>query len=158
MVALREQGTDLVAIWNVYLPSSHSFGGTAADKSPFRRYQQDIGSYPMEKSRGLELHNAVELVMHEQGLDIQGAIDWLERYLAGVHAGFLDNVAHMPSWGEDVDRRVNIYVNGIAQWVRGSDDWTFESGRYYGNEGLEVKKTRIMSLLPPSEGFVKRSA
>ena len=112
----------------------------------------------MEKARGLELHNSVELVMHEHGLDIQGAIDWLERYAAGVHAGFLDNVTKMPSWGEDVDRRVDIYINGIAQWVRGNDDWTFESGRYFGDKGLEIQKTRIMSLLPSSEGFVKRSA
>jgi len=111
----------------------------------------------MEKARGLELHNSVEVVMHEQGLDIHGAIDWLECYAAGVHAGFLDNVANMPSWGEDVDHRINIYINGIAQWVRGNDDWTFESGRYFGNKGLEIQKTRITSLLPPSKGFVKRS-
>lgn len=111
----------------------------------------------MEKARGLELHNSVELVMHEHGLNVQSAIDWLERYAADVHAGFLDNVANMPSWGEDVDRRVKIYINGIAQWVRGNDDWTFESGRYFGNKGLEIQKTRIMSLLPSSKGFVGRS-
>ena len=112
----------------------------------------------MEKARGLELHNSVELVMHEQGLDIQGAIDWLELYAAGVHAGFLDNVANLPSWGKDVDRRVEIYINGLAQWVRGYDDWAFESGRYFGNKGLEVQKTRIVSLLPSSKGLVKRLA
>jgi len=112
----------------------------------------------MEKARGLELHNAVELVMHEQKLGIQGAIDWLERYAAGARAGFLYNVANMPSWGEDVDRRVKIYINGIAQLVRGNDDWTFEGSRYFGNKGLEFQKTRIVSYLPSSEGFVKRSA
>ena len=111
----------------------------------------------MEKARGLELHNSVELVMHEQGLNVQGAIDWLERYAADVHAGFLDNVANMPSWGEDIDHRVKIYIDGIAQWVRGNDDWTFESGRYFGSKGLEIQKSRVMSLLPPSKGFVERT-
>ena len=112
----------------------------------------------MEKARGLELHNAVELVMHERGLDIQGAIDWLDRYIADVLAEFLDNVTNMPSWSEDVDRRVKIYVDGIAQWVRGTTDWTFESGRYFGSKGLEIQKTRVMSLFPPSKGFVERGA
>jgi len=134
MAALREQGTDLIAIGN------------------------DIDSYAMEKARGLELHNSVELVMVEHNLDVQGAINWLERYAAGVHAGFLDNVASMPSWGEDVDRRVKMYIDGIAQWVRGNDDWTFESGRYFGSKGLEIQKTRLMTLLPASKGFVKKSA
>jgi len=103
------------------------------------------------------MHNSVELVMREQGLDIQGAIDWLERYATGARANFLDNVAKMPSWGEDVDRRVKIYINGIAQWVRGNNDWVFESGRYFGSKGLEIQKTRIMSIVPPSKGYVKRS-
>ncbi|KAF8968469.1 terpenoid synthase [Flammula alnicola] len=124
MAALREQGTDLIAIGN------------------------DIDSYAMEKAR----------VMVEHDLDVQSAIDWLERYAAGVHAGFLDNVANMPSWGEAVDRRVKMYIDGIAQWVRGNDDWTFESGRYFGTKGLEVQKTRVMTLLPPTKGFVKKSA
>ncbi|KDR71607.1 hypothetical protein GALMADRAFT_143861 [Galerina marginata CBS 339.88] len=132
MAALRKLGTYLIAIGN------------------------DIDSYAMEKARGLELHNSVELVMLEQNLDIQGAINWLERYAAGVHAEFLDNVAKMPSWGKDADRRVKLYIDGIAQWVRGNDDWTFESGRYFGSKGLEIQKTRLMSLLPSSKGFVKK--
>lgn len=112
----------------------------------------------MEKSRGLEVHNSVESVMHEHGFDIQSAIDWLECYVAGVRVEFLDNIANMPSWGEDIDRRVKIYIDGIAQWVRGNDDWTFESGRYFGNKGPEIRETRIVTLLPSSNGFVKRSA
>ncbi|PPQ69928.1 hypothetical protein CVT26_013253 [Gymnopilus dilepis] len=136
MAALREQGTDLIAIGN------------------------DIDSYAMEKARGLELHNSVALVMVEQNTDVQGAINWLEQYAAGVHAAFLDNVANMPSWGEDVDRRVKIYIDGIAQWVRGNDDWTFESGRYFGNKGLEIKKSRVMTLqlAADSRSYVKKSA
>ena len=110
----------------------------------------------MEKSRGLELHNSVELVMKEHGLDLQGSIDWLEQYAASVQAGFLSNVRNIPSWGEDVDRRVGIYIDGLAQWIRGNDDWTFESGRYFGSKGLEIQKTRIMTILPgPTKCFVQ---
>ncbi|PPQ69936.1 hypothetical protein CVT24_003686 [Panaeolus cyanescens] len=133
MQSLREQATDLIAMGN------------------------DIDSYAMEKARGLETHNGVELVRREHNLDIQGAINFIEARAAEVHAGFLDNVANMPSWGEDVDRRVKIYIDGLAQWVRGNDDWTFESGRYFGSRGLEIQKSRMMTLLPRSTGFVKKS-
>jgi hypothetical protein len=112
----------------------------------------------MEKARGLELHNSVELVMREHNLDIQGAVDWLEKYALGVHEAFLENVAKMPSWGQDVDKRVKMYVDGLAQWIRGNDDWTFESGRYFGDKGLEIQKTRIMSLLPTAKGYVKKTS
>jgi len=64
----------------------------------------------------------------------------------------------LPTYLQNVDRRVKVYINGIAQWVRGNVDWTFsESGRIR-NEGLEVQKAGTTSLLPPSEGLVKKSA
>jgi hypothetical protein len=112
----------------------------------------------MEKSRSLELHNSVELVMKEQNLSLQGAINWLESYASRVHDAFLVNLTKLPSWGEDVDRRLKVYVDGLGQWVRGNDDWTFESGRYFGDRGSLVQRTRMMSLLPPSSGFVKISS
>ncbi|CAA7266764.1 unnamed protein product [Cyclocybe aegerita] len=80
----------------------------------------DINSYPM-KVRGL----------------VQGSINWLEGYAAGVQAAFLDNIANLPSCAKEVESRVNIYVNELAQWARGNDDWTFESGRYFGDRGPE---------------------
>lgn len=51
-----------------------------------------------------------------------------------------------------------MYVDGLGQWVRGNDDWTFESHRYFGDKGLEIQKTRLMTLLPASNGFVKKQA
>ncbi|KDR82150.1 hypothetical protein GALMADRAFT_222029 [Galerina marginata CBS 339.88] len=109
----------------------------------------DIYSFPMEKSRGggLELHNSVELVMAEQNLDVQAAINWLERYLAGVVAAFLEDIDQMPSWGKEVDQRVKICINAIAQATRGIDDWCFECGRYFGRKGLEIQKTRVMTIM-----------
>jgi hypothetical protein len=111
----------------------------------------------MEKSRGLELNNSVELVMKERNIDIQSAIDWIEGLLAGVRAAFLENISHIPSWGEELDKKVKVYIDGLAQWVRGSDDWTFESGRYFGTKGAEIKISRKTALLPPSTGYIKKS-
>jgi hypothetical protein len=81
----------------------------------------------MEKARGLELHNSVEHVMKERSLDIQGAINWLKKYAAGVHQGyhvhqaFIENVARMLSWGEDVEKRVKMYVFPESPYYNESD-------------------------------------
>lgn len=90
--------------------------------------------------------------MVEKNLDIQGAITELERYVAGVMVEFLDNAANLPSWGEKMDRKVKAYVDGLAQWIRGNDCWSFETTRYFGKEGLEVQKTRVMTI--PVRGSV----
>lgn len=109
----------------------------------------------MERSRGLNWHNAVMLVMREQNVDLPTAMDWVLKYGQRVVRSFNANVAALPSWGPDIDRKVQIYVDGIAQNIRGVDDWTFESHRYFGPRGPEIKVTRIMNPFPPTPGFVK---
>lgn len=108
----------------------------------------------MEKSRGLAVHNSVEVVMHEQQISIQEAMDWLGGYCDEIIEGFLADLLAIPSWGPDLDRRVAVCVNGLGQWVRGMDDWHFESGRYFGSDGPVIKQTRITTLRPPSHGYL----
>ncbi|KAF5346490.1 hypothetical protein D9756_010111 [Leucocoprinus leucothites] len=130
-VVLRDQAAELIALIN------------------------DVYSLAMERSRGLNWHNAVMLVMREQNISLPEAMEWILNYGQRVVKSFNANVAALPSWGPDVDRRVQIYVAGIAQNIRGVDDWTFESHRYFGSKGLEIKLTRTMSPFPPARGFVK---
>lgn len=40
------------------------------------------------------------------------------------------------------------YMNGMAQWVGANVQWSYESERYFGKRGLEVKRTRELTLLP----------
>jgi len=93
--------------------------------------------------------------MNELKLDVQGAMNWIECYALRILDSFLENVGKLPSWDENIDRRVKIYVDGLCQWIRGNNDWTFECGRYFGDRGLEIKQTRVMNLLPTSKGFLK---
>jgi hypothetical protein len=109
----------------------------------------------MERSRGLNWHNAVMLVMREQRISLPEAMNWILEYGQRVVRSFNANVAVLPSWGPDIDKRVALYVQGIAQNIRGVDDWTFESHRYFGPRGLDIQKTRIMNPFPPTPGFVK---
>jgi hypothetical protein len=54
----------------------------------------------------------------------------------------------MPKFGEPVDTELAQYVEGIANWVRGNEQWSFESERYLGKRGPEIQKTRWVTLLP----------
>jgi hypothetical protein len=40
------------------------------------------------------------------------------------------------------------YIRGIANWTRGYHCWQFEGGRYFGDKGLEVQRSRQVRMLP----------
>jgi hypothetical protein len=48
-------------------------------------------------------------------------------------------------------------VEGLAYWVRGSDNWSFESHRYFGTQGPEIQKTRELYMLPRVDALALRS-
>jgi len=125
--ALRQNGADLIIFVN------------------------DLLSYAREKvqSGGNVFHNSIELLMVEKQLELQAAINELERHAVAAVSAFVANRVNLPSWGEEIDRRVKVYADGIASFVRANDTWSFECGRYFGSKGLEIKKTRIVTLSPP---------
>lgn len=86
-------------------------------------------------------------MLHSQ-VGPQEAVNRIGRWHDEVLQDFIDTYANLPSWGSEVDRQVHQYVEGLAQWVRGADDWSFEGPRYFGNRGLEVQKTREIYWLP----------
>lgn len=86
-----------------------------------------------------------------------------------IHA-FSENKTRVPSWGKEVDIMVQKYVKGLQDWIVGyvyfafvhffqvfllvpigrSLHWSFKTHRYFGSEGQQVKKHRIVKLLPSS--------
>jgi hypothetical protein len=90
----------------------------------------------------------IAVLMHEQDLDLQGVVDHLSRLCKSAVQRFEDNRAILPSWGEELDRQVGIYVEGLQNWIIGSLHWSFDSTRYFGKDGHTVKQDRIIKLLP----------
>lgn len=84
--------------------------------------------------------------MKEHNLDLQAALDWLGAHCNRTISRFLANVKRVPSWGAEIDEKVKIYIEGMGQWVRGNDDWSHQSKRYYGDDGPIIKETRIIHL------------
>ena len=113
-------------------------------------------SYWLERSRGLEKHNIVTAIMEEYHLDLQQALYWLSGYASKIISNFLADVRALPSWGETVDRAVMVYIDRVGRGIRGCDDWSYETRRYYGDDGSKVQKCRKITLLPPDSGYITR--
>jgi hypothetical protein len=94
--------------------------------------------------------------MEEYNLDLQQALYWLSGYASKTIFNFLANIRALPSWGEKVDRAVMVYIDRVARCVRGYDAWSYETNRYYGDNGLKVQKCRKITLLPPDTGYITR--
>ena len=90
----------------------------------------------------------ITVIMHQYGVDLQTAVDIVGNMCKQSIDRFNEQRARLPSWGGKIDRDVSIYVDGLANWIVGSLHWSFESERYFGKSGREVKATRILELLP----------
>jgi len=112
-------------------------------------------SYARELQCSFANHNLITSIMHEHNLDRQAAFDWLGHYSDNVISQFLTDREKIPSWGEAIDIQVRSYVDGLSQWIRGIDDWSTESRRYYGNKGSEVREKRIVYLGPINGPYLK---
>jgi Delta6-protoilludene synthase len=109
---------------------------------------KDLYSYNIEQAAGHGGHNILTVVMNEKGVDLHGALDWLAKYNDDVLSKFQAQRHMLPSWGPDMDHVVKEYVERLGYWIRGHDCWSFESGRYFGSKGPEIKEHRLVTLLP----------
>jgi Delta6-protoilludene synthase len=105
-------------------------------------------SYNIEQASGHGGHNIVTVVMNEKGADLDTALKWLGDYHGQILAEFQAQYRILPSWGPTVDRDVKEFVERWAYWIRGIDCWSLETERYFGSEGLEIQKHRLVTLLP----------
>ncbi|KDR79485.1 hypothetical protein GALMADRAFT_63556 [Galerina marginata CBS 339.88] len=132
VMSMVESATDLIAITN------------------------DMHSYGLEYSRGLDGHNVLTAIMQEYRLDLQGALYWLSGYASKTISKFLSDQKNLPSWGPAVDEALKIHFDRVGRCVRGYDAWSYETRRYYGKNGLKVQKTRKITLQPRDEAYITK--
>ncbi|KAH9477939.1 Delta(6)-protoilludene synthase 18 [Psilocybe cubensis] len=108
----------------------------------------DMYSYKKEVLAGDASYNAVTIVMHNLRLSLDEAIQWISDLQDDLVINFLKlredvvNKRNFPTYGAEMDRQIVSYIDGLGQWMRGVTDWHFECGRYFGDEGLEIQRTR----------------
>ncbi|PPQ66010.1 hypothetical protein CVT24_011954 [Panaeolus cyanescens] len=113
-------------------------------------WSNDIFSFNVEQSKN-DTHNMICVVMAQHSLDLQSAVDFVGDMCKGSIERFMMERENLPSWGPEVDWQVKVYVDGLADWIVGSLHWSFETERYFGKVGKEVKKSRVVELLPKRE-------
>lgn len=111
---------------------------------------QDICSYNVEQARGDDQHNLITVIMKERGLDVQGAMDSLGAWHRELVSDFVGAMIDLTTgiWSLEVDEELKEYVWGIGNWVTANIEWGFETQRYFGSHGPDVREHQKISLLP----------
>ncbi|KAJ7578534.1 terpenoid synthase [Mycena floridula] len=110
-------------------------------------WSNDIFSYNVEQSRG-DTHNMIVILMVYHGHSLQSAIDYVGDLCRTTIDAFIKDCARLPAWSPEIDSMVVRYVQGLQDWIVGSLHWSFQTTRYFGIHGAEVKKHRFVQLLP----------
>jgi hypothetical protein len=90
----------------------------------------------------------IVIMMHHHGMNLQEAVDFVGDLYKKSIDRFTEDRARLPSWGPEIDAQVQVYVQGLADGIVGTLHWSFDSERYFGKKGLQVKKDRIVELAP----------
>jgi hypothetical protein len=90
----------------------------------------------------------IVIMMYHYGMNLQEAADFVGDLCKGTIDRFTEDRVRLPSWGPEIDAQVQVYVQGLADWIVGSLHWSFDSERYLGKKGLQIKKNRIVELAP----------
>ena len=90
----------------------------------------------------------IVILMRLRSCDLQTAVDFVGELCKQTIDTFIENQRSLPSFGPKLDRDVALYVQGLQDWIVGSLHWSFMTERYFGKSGAQVKKHRIVKLLP----------
>ena len=87
--------------------------------------------------------------MNIYNLDVNRAIDWVEKRHEELEKEFVEKHDRLPKFGEPLDSQVERYVEDLAKWVWANARWSFECSRYFGTEGMEImEKTKWVKSVP----------
>lgn len=83
-------------------------------------------------------HNLVLAVAREQGLSVADAVQATAGRWQETMYRFVELRAAVPSFGPTIDDAVWHHLDGVASSVRGTIDWSLESGRYRDDAGPAI--------------------
>lgn len=95
-----------------------------------------------------DTHNMIVVVQTQEQLDLQSAIDYVGSLCLGCIDRFQTLRDALPSWGPDIDEQLAVYVDGLGDWMIGNLVWSFETERYFGRAGAQVRAELSVALLP----------
>ena len=108
---------------------------------------KDLFSYNVEQSKG-DTHNMIVVVQHQENLELQEAVDYVGDLCLGCIDRFTALRKVLPSWGPEIDAQLEVYIDGLGDWMIGNLVWSFETERYFGTGGRQVRHDLSVNLLP----------
>jgi alpha-muurolene/germacrene-A/gamma-muurolene synthase len=88
----------------------------------------------------------VVILMELHGMRVQEAVNHVADRCEVLVNRFEENRKLVPSFGEDLDPLVTIYIEGLQHWISGFLNWCFETERYFGKEAPDVQIHRVVRL------------
>ena len=86
--------------------------------------------------------------MNERGLDLQGAVDFVGELCKQAIDRFNYARSCLPSWSPQIDCDVDVYADGLANWMVGSLHWSISAAHLrllYGIQALGLARRRRAS-------------
>lgn len=85
--------------------------------------------------------------MHNLGIDLDGAVLWLQTEHTRLADSFVHELRSLPSFGsQEADDRIRRWVGELGVMVRGYVSYCFEAPRYFGKDGALVKQRGWVEL------------
>ena len=95
-----------------------------------------------------DTHNMIVVVQYQERLELQEAVDYVGDLCLGCIDRFEALRDALPSWGPEIDEQLQVYIDGLGDWMIGNLVWSFETERYFGKEGRQVRHDLSVRLLP----------
>lgn len=64
--------------------------------------------------------------MNQFKIDPQAAMNWISDLHDNIATQFLSEWKKIPTFGGPLDLELRTYCDGLGNWVRGNDTWSFE--------------------------------
>ncbi|KZT33895.1 hypothetical protein SISSUDRAFT_365159 [Sistotremastrum suecicum HHB10207 ss-3] len=111
--------------------------------------ENDICSYNVEQARNDSSLSIISVVSQELSLPLQESLSYVGSWHHNLLLSFLSKRESIPYESFPVERRGDVeeYVWGIGNWLRANVEWSFETERYFGMGGGEVRVRMEVGLL-----------
>jgi hypothetical protein len=91
-------------------------------------------------------HNTIHILQRERNLTLQQSFDFAGELLKQAVQRWYWTQQHLPSFGEHADVQVQRYLEGLLDQVKANLHWSFASGRYFGKDSEEARKTMTLKI------------
>ena len=93
-----------------------------------------------------EAYNILTVIMRQYNI----TLDEAARQACQMHKVAADRILHLldnlPAFPDDNEKDVRAYLFELRFWVGAAVCWSFKSGRYFGDKGIEIQLTRLVPL------------